>query len=67
MSKNQNGDGKFEKSGYRPLNEGYSPKEPRGYSPKTSTGNLPKAPQGGTGEKTSQHPLLESDESRPAI
>lgn len=50
MSKNRNGDGKFEKAGYRPLNEGYSPKEERGYSPKSQAAGLPKAPTGGTGE-----------------
>lgn len=44
--------GKFEKKGYRPLNEGYSPKEQRGYTPKTQNGHLPKAPQGGTGESS---------------
>lgn len=42
--------GKFEKSGYTPLNEGYSPKGDRGYSPKAENGNLPRAPRGGTGE-----------------
>jgi hypothetical protein len=54
MAKNEKnrGDGKFEKSGYRPLNEGYAPKE-RGYKPVTGQGTpLPKAPVGGTG----QHP-----------
>lgn len=44
------GDGKSDKNGYRPLNEGYSPKEQRGYSPTTAKGSLPKAPRGGTGE-----------------
>jgi hypothetical protein len=52
MAKNRNGDGKIEKSGYRPLNEGYSPEKQRGYAPKIPTGSLPKAPQGGTGENT---------------
>ena len=47
---NQNSNGNFDKKGYRPLNEGYSPTEQRGYSPKVQSSNLPKAPQGGTGE-----------------
>lgn len=49
---NQSNDDKFEKGGYRPLNEGYSPKEHRGYTPRDQGGNLPKAPQGGTGESS---------------
>jgi hypothetical protein len=53
MAKNdRSGGGKFEKSGYRPLNEGYSPKDQRGYSPLAQTGKLPKAPPGGTGESS---------------
>jgi hypothetical protein len=52
MSKNRNDNGKFEKSGYRPLNEGYSPQDQRGYFPKVTTGQLPKAPKGGTGQNT---------------
>ncbi len=51
MSKDNSGsNGKFEKSGYRPLNEGYTPNEQRGYVPKAQSGNLPKPPEGGTGE-----------------
>jgi hypothetical protein len=51
MSKdNGTGNGKFEKSGYRPLNEGYTPNEQRGYVPTAQGGNLPKAPEGSTGE-----------------
>jgi hypothetical protein len=51
MPKNDpSSNGKFDKKGYRPLNEGYSPKEERGYSPKVQSGSLPKAPLGGTGE-----------------
>jgi hypothetical protein len=51
MAKNDKtgGNGKIEKGGYRPLNEGYSPKEQRGYIPSQS-GRLPKAPSGGTGQ-----------------
>ena len=54
MSKNSpsNGD-KSGKSGYRPLNEGYSPLEKRGYVPASSGAKLPKAPTGGTGESSS--------------
>jgi hypothetical protein len=49
MGKND-GSSKFEKGGYRPLNEGYSPKEQtRGYAP-TQGNHLPKPPKGGTGE-----------------
>lgn len=37
-------------SGYRPLNEGYTPAvETRGYTPITNEGGLPVPPQGGTG------------------
>ncbi len=51
MAKNNpNNNGKLEKGGYRPLNEGYSPMEQRGYTPATQSGKLPKAPAGGTGE-----------------
>lgn len=42
--------GKFEKGGYRPLNEGYTPKEQRGYVPTSQGGGLPTPPIGGTGE-----------------
>lgn len=42
----------FEKGGYRPLNDGYSPAEQRGYVPNGSGGGLPKAPTGGTGQTT---------------
>jgi hypothetical protein len=38
------------KTGYRPLNEGYSPKDERGYAGSSLTGKLPKAPKGGTGQ-----------------
>jgi hypothetical protein len=41
------------KSGYRPLNEGYSPIDKRGYVGKDSAARPPKAPQGGTGKTTS--------------
>jgi hypothetical protein len=51
MSKDKNSsNGKFEKSGYRPLNEGYTPNEQRGYVPTAQAASLPKAPEGGTGE-----------------
>lgn len=43
---------KVEKGGYRPLNEGYSPKEQRGVVPTGTGGNLPKAPTGGTGQSS---------------
>lgn len=46
------GSDKFEKGGYRPLNEGYSPSEQRGYVPVGSNAGLPKAPPGGTGESS---------------
>lgn len=53
MPKNDNnGTGKFEKRGYRPLNVGYSAEEKRGYSPKAQGANLPKPPRGGTGESS---------------
>ena len=53
MARIDRGDsGKFEKKGYRPLNEGYSPKVQLGNSPKSQNGSLPKAPQGGTGENS---------------
>ena len=52
MAKHRNGDGRSGKSGYRPLNEGYSPKEQKGYSPKSSSTTLPKAPRGGSGESS---------------
>jgi hypothetical protein len=56
MAKNHktSGNGKIEKGGYRPLNEGYSPTEQRGYVPSPQAGRLPKAPLGGTGQ--SPHP-----------
>lgn len=51
MSKNnRSNDDKFEKGGYQPLNEGYTPREKRGYVPNDQGGNLPKAPVGGTGQ-----------------
>lgn len=49
MPRNDQNNGKVEK-GYRPLNEGYTPKEQRGYVTTASGGGLPKAPAGGTGE-----------------
>lgn len=45
-----NSGGSIGKSGYAPLNVGYSAKEERGNSPKALNGSLPKAPKGGTGE-----------------
>ena len=51
MPKDDRKNGRFEK-GYRPLNEGYSPKQERGYSPNATAGELPKAPKGGTGESS---------------
>ena len=51
MPKDDRNNGKFEK-GYRPLNEGYTPKEQRGYAPNALGGVLPKAPKGGTGATT---------------
>ena len=52
MAKNDrtDGNGKIDKGGYRPLNEGYSPMEKKGYVPASQTGRLPKAPSGGTGQ-----------------
>ena len=41
---------RFEKGGYRPLQEGYTPDGQRGYVPIGSGDGLPKAPPGGTGE-----------------
>ncbi len=66
MAKNQNGSDKFDKRGYQPLNEGYSPKEQRGHSPKPHTTQLPKAPQGGTGEssKPTNRPANTATESK---
>lgn len=47
--RHDSGGEKFEKNGYRPFNEGYSPKE-RSYTLNTHAAGLPKAPKGGTGE-----------------
>jgi|GEM_PF-5262759 len=49
MPNDDRNNGKVEK-GYRPLNEGYTPKEQRGYTPNAQGSGLPKAPKGGTGE-----------------
>jgi hypothetical protein len=51
MPKDDRKNGKSEK-GYRPLNEGYTPRDDRGYAPSAKEGGLPKAPKGGTGEST---------------
>ena len=50
MAKENPKDRRYEKAGYRPLNEGYTPKEQKGYSPKGGQTSLPKAPVGGTGQ-----------------
>lgn len=51
MPKDERNNEKFQK-GYRPLNEGYTPKEQRGYTSNTLVGGLPRAPKGGTGESS---------------
>ncbi|HSU15484.1 hypothetical protein [Longimicrobium sp.] len=42
--------GRTEKGGYRPLNEGYAPKDRRTHVPHGHRTTLPKAPAGGTGQ-----------------
>jgi hypothetical protein len=56
MAQKWNGDKNFERGGYRPLNEGYSPGGEKGYKPIAQGGSLPKAPAGGTGERPAIRP-----------
>jgi hypothetical protein len=53
MREKKRGDAAGEKSGYRPLNEGYSPIDKRGYVGKGQMTQSPKAPQGSTGKTSS--------------
>lgn len=62
MPKDDQSNGKIQK-GYRPLNEGYTPKEQRGYVPNALGGGLPKAPKGGTGQ--SANPASAASTSKP--
>jgi len=48
MPKDNQGKRSFAK-GFRPLNEGYTPKEQRSFSANSLGNGLPKAPKGGTG------------------